>query len=348
MFNLCEKSKSSMALTIFIVLLAALLPACHEMEDYDNTALDNFDCLWKSVDQNYCFFAEKDVDWQEVGQRYRSRIIPGITREELFSLCAEMLEELKDGHVNLNAPFNTSYYRGWWSAYPQDFDWRVVQQYYLAFDYRNIGSIAYKILPQNVGYMRYPSFSSMPGEGNLDHIFSYLSACDGLIIDIRDNGGGLLTNIEPLVGRLIHHTTRAGYIRHKSGPAHDQWSDFYPIEYKPAKENRIVWNKPLVILTNRSCFSAANTFVMVCKELENVYIVGSRTGGGGGLPFTAQMPNGWNVRFSASPVFDLDFNSIESGIDPSPGCEAHALPQELALGKDGILDKAIAILTQGQ
>ena len=46
-----------------------------------------------------------------------------------------MLDELKDGHVNLSSSFNTSYYRRWWSDYPQDFNFRTLQQYYLGFDY---------------------------------------------------------------------------------------------------------------------------------------------------------------------------------------------------------------------
>ncbi len=34
----------------------------------------------------------------------------------------------------------------------------------------------------------------------------------------------------------------------------------------------------------------------------------------------------------------------EDGIDPSPGCEIHCTPEELASGKDSILDFAIGML----
>ena len=51
--------------------------------------------------------------------------------------------------------------------------------------------------------MYYPDFSSGIGEGNLDNILAYLASCDGLIIDVRDNGGGFLTNVDKLVGRFI-------------------------------------------------------------------------------------------------------------------------------------------------
>ena len=70
-----------------------------------------------------------------------------------------MLDELRDGHTNLSAPFATSYYKKWWSDYPQNYNARLVEEYYFNFNYRSTGGIDYGILPQNVGYMHYSSFS---------------------------------------------------------------------------------------------------------------------------------------------------------------------------------------------
>lgn len=332
--------------TIAAIMALTLLGSCHEVETFEATPVDTFECLWQTIDTKYCYFDHKDIDWDEVHERYRPRVMDDMTSEQLFEVCAEMLNELRDGHVNLSSPFDVSYYRRWWTDWPQDFDYRVVQQYYLDFDYRSIGAIDYKILPQNIGYIRYPSFSSLPGEGNLNYIFSYLAACDGLIIDIRDNGGGAMTNITPFVSRLIHSEMTAGYMRHKTGPGHNDFSDPYPITYTPAGSDRVVWNKPVAVLINRSCYSAANDFAMVMRQVPGVTLVGARTGGGGGLPLSSSLPNGWNVRFSSAPVTDADGNDIEEGIDPSPGCETHALPEDLAAGHDPIIDRAIEILSQ--
>lgn len=41
---------------------------------------------------------------------------------------------------------------------------------------------------------------------------------------------------------------------------------------------------------------------------------------------------------------DAQGREIESGIDPTPGCEVHAPDDELAQGRDAILDFAIARL----
>lgn len=330
-------------ITIFIIISLFLTNSCQPYKEWENNAEGNFDALWTILDEHYCFFEEKNIDWQQLGNKYRKRIIPGTSSQELFAVCAEMIDELKDGHTNLISGFDISYYKKWWTDYPQDFDYRVLQEHYLKFDYKTASGIIYKIMENNIGYMYYPSFSSTVGEGNLDWILSELAVCNGLIIDIRDNGGGELTNIETFVRRFIHKTTLAGYIRHKTGPEHNDFSEPYPFYYEPADSNRIIWDKPIVVLTNRSCFSAANNFVAIMKSLPNVKIAGARTGGGGGMPFSAELPNGWSIRFSACPITDPYNRNIETGIDPTPGYEIHCSPDEFANGKDAILNFALSL-----
>ena len=189
--------------------------------------------------------------------------------------------------------------------------------------------------------MYYGSFSSGIGEGNLDLILSYLSTADGLIIDVRDNGGGLLTNVEKLVSRFIDGKTLAGYICHKTGKGHNDLSEPYPYYFEPAK-NHIHYLKPVVVLANRASFSATNNFVSIMKSLGNVTIVGDTTGGGCGLPFTSELPNGWRVRFSSCPVMDAQGRLTEFGVAPDVRFDM----DEQDRTRDAILDTAIAILTQ--
>lgn len=330
---------------IYVLCVSLLAGACAETEDYDNSGIGNFNCLWKTLDEHYCFFEEKGIDWDEVYTRYYPQAAECKTYGELFDVCSAMLDELQDGHVNLISSSNTSYYRKWWTNYPQDFNLRTIQQNYLNFDYRSTGAMTYqKIAGGKIGYVYYSTFSSIPGGNALDGIFTYFEDCDALIIDIRNNGGGLLTSVEEWVGRFIDTEMVGSYIRHKTGPAHDAFSDPYPVSYKPAAQGRVMWTKPIAVLTNRACFSAANDFVSVMKELPQVTIIGAKTGGGGGLPFSSEMPCGWSVRFSACPVTDARGNEIESGIDPTPGHEVHSPDIDLALGKDAILDHAIIFL----
>ena len=314
---------------IALLLTAAVgLTACHDMEEYTDDPRGNFEALWSILDEHYCFFDSKNVDWDKVHDTYSRRISDRMTREELFIVCADMLAELRDGHVNLSAPFNTSYYRAWWSDYPQNFSKRLIEESYFNFNYRQSSGMMYGFLENNIGYIYYESFSSPVGEGNLDHALNFLSTANGLIIDVRDNGGGSLTNVETFVARFIDRPTLVGYISHKTGPGHNDFSEPYAITYRPAQEGRVRWAKPIVVLTNRSTFSAANNFASVMKNLPGVTIVGSVTGGGSGVPFSSELPCGWGIRFSACSMLDALGESTEGGITPSEGCAVDLDPMD--------------------
>lgn len=328
-------------------ILAVCLCGCVSPETFDNTAEDNFECLWQSLDEHYCYFQEKGIDWQGVRDIYLPRAKACRSTGELFDVCAQMLDTLRDGHVNLISTTRTSYYRKWWTDYPQDFNLRTVQEHYLHFGYLSASGMIYgKLMDGRVGYIYYPSFSAYPGANALDGILAYFSECDGLVIDIRNNGGGLMTSVEALVSRFIEQDVTGGYIRHKTGPGHNEFSKPFPLIYHPASQGRLIWHKPVVVLTNRSCFSAANDFACVMKGLPGVTLAGAKTGGGGGLPFSSEVPCGWSVRFSACPVTDADGYPIEDGIDPSPGCEVHCTDVELASGLDRILDFGIGLIVR--
>lgn len=330
---------------ILPILAASLtLSACHEIEEYDNNPRGNFEQLWSILDEHYCFFEQKGVDWDEVHARYAPRVSNKMTREELFRVCADMLDELRDGHVNLSAPFNTSYYRKWWSDYPQNFNKRLIEESYFNFNYRQSSGMMYGLLENNIGYIYYESFSATVGEGNLDSALNFLAAARGLIIDIRDNGGGSLTNVETLVARFIDRPTLVGYISHKTGPGHDDFSEPYAITYNPAGPGRVRWAKPVVVLTNRSTFSAANNFASVMKLLPGVRIAGATTGGGSGMPYSSEIPCGWSVRFSACSMLDANGVSTEGGVTPTEGCAVDMDPQDALNGKDTMLEKAMELL----
>ncbi|MCM1355411.1 MAG: S41 family peptidase [Staphylococcus sp.] len=333
---------------IVALILTTGLASCHKVDEYADDPRGNFEALWSIIDEHYCFLEQKGIDWDAVHSTYSRRIGDEMTREELFIVCADMLDELRDGHVNLTAPFNTSYYRKWWSDYPQNFSLRLIEESYFNFNYRQAAGMTFGILSDNVGYIYYPSFSYTIGEGNLDNVLYFLKNTQGLIIDVRDNGGGDLTNVRTLVSRFITEPTLVGYISHKTGPGHSDFSEPYAITYNPADLGRIRWGKPVIVLANRSTFSAANNFVSVMKLLPGVRVVGATTGGGSGMPYSSELPCGWGVRFSACSMLDANGESTEFGVEPTEGCAIDMTTADALDGKDTILEFAIQLLKSGE
>lgn len=329
---------------VYTVLTGLLVfSSCIREDISGNTPEDNFEALWKIIDKQYCFLDYKNqeygLDWNEVHERYARRITPDMTWENLFEVLSDMVNELHDGHVNLSSSLATSQYREWFDSYLRNFS-DSIQSIYLGKDYTNSSGLTYSILENNIGYIYCSSFSNGIGDGNLDQTLNKLAICDGLIIDVRNNGGGNLTTAQKLAARFTNEKVLVGYMCHKTGPGHNDFSDPKPVYVEPS--NGIRWQKKVVVLTNRRSYSATNDFVNSMNQFPNVTIVGDKTGGGSGLPFSSEIPNGWSIRFSASPMFDPNMNQLEFGIDPDVKVDMKS--EDMQRGKDTIIETACEIL----
>ena len=331
--------------SVLTACMLIMLWSCVREEQFDNTPKGNLDALWTIIDEHYCFLDYKHqtlgVDWNEVHSRYATRISDDMNRYQLFEVLAEMLAELRDGHVNLYSPADVGRNWSWHEDYPSNF--RVdIQDGYLGTDYKIASGLRYRFLDDNIAYVVCKSFSSGIGDGNLDELMHNLRSANGLILDLRDNSGGDLTNAETLAARFIDERRLVGYISHKTGRGHNDFSEPEAQYLEPSTGVR--WMKRAVVLTNRSCYSATNIFVRNVKGLPRVTVMGDRTGGGSGMPFSSEIPNGWAVRFSACPMFDAQMNQIEFGIEP----DIYVAMDEgdAARGIDTIIEQARRLLAE--
>lgn len=166
-----------------------------------------------------------------------------------------------------------------------------------------------------------------------EELYSAGHGKDGLIIDVRDNGGGstadhLLTALTQPVHALT--VPRGG---NQVG---------YPIDRKIYAS----WNKPIVVMCNQNSFSNAEIFSHAIKTLKRGQIVGVTTAGGvistGGtsimdvgflrLPF-----RGW---YLVNDGQDMELNGCvpDHQLWPNPG--------EMPAGKDIQLMKAVEVLSK--
>ena len=302
---------------LFLALFSLLaFASCVDEEEFDDSPSGNFEALWKIIDERYCFFDYKNeeygLDWNAVHDKYRVRVNDRMTSDQLFEVMADMLAELRDGHVNLSRAADFARYWSWQEDYPANVSDSLLRRY-LGTDYKIAAGLQYRVLDDNIGYVRYESFSDAIGEGNIDE-----------------------------VARFTNEPVLVGYIQHKTGPGHNDFSSMEEQWIEPSA--RLRWQKPVCVLTNRSVYSAANEFVKYMKHFPLVSIVGDRTGGGAGLPFSNSLPNGWAVRFSACPMYDADGQPTEFGI--APDYSVALTDADFARGRDTIIEFARALLGQ--
>lgn len=328
---------------LILLLSTAMAVSCVDEDEFDDSPRGNFEALWKIIDEHYCFFGYKTeaygLDWNEVYARYSRQVNDGMSNAQMFEVLGNMLGELKDGHVNMYASFDQARYWSWKEDYPANYS-DSLQRRYLGTDYKISSGMKYRKLDDNIGYIYCGSFENQIGSGNLDNILLSLATCNALIIDVRDNGGGLLTSAEKLAARFTDKELLVGYISHKTGTGHNDFSSLEAQKLKPSSGIR--WHKKVAVLTNRSVFSAANEFVKYMKCCPDVVIVGDKTGGGAGLPFSSEMPNGWVVRFSACPMYDKEKHCTEFGIEPD--YNVGLTDEDFRKGKDTIIEFARGLL----
>ena len=326
-----------------IAIITALLPcSCIEGDEFEDTNEGIFDALWTLIDQRYCFlsYAEEQfgLDWNKMYHKYRSQITEDTDRRQLFDICGELLGELRDGHVNLTSVYGTTFNWDWKLQYPANFS-DSLQRNYLGTDFMINNGIRYTTFKDSIAYAYLNTFENPLGDGNLTALLYDISSCKALILDIRNNGGGMLTAAETLASHFTDKKIKAGYIQHKTGTAHNAFSSPKAMYLSPG--GGAIWTRPVILLTNRGVFSAANHFVMLMRELPHVVVMGDKTGGGSGLPLSNTLSNGWNVRFSASPILDAQGNNTEFGIEPD--VKVSITSEDWNRGRDTIIEEAIKL-----
>jgi hypothetical protein len=327
------------------LFMIIMLPSCEKVFMKEDARVDPvtiFEEIWSFTNEHYSFFEFKGIDWDEVYSRYRPLIRPDTGPVELFDICAAMLYELRDGHVNLVSPFDRSRYWEWYLESPENFKYPIIERSYYEQNQRLIGPLEFINL-NGVIYIYYPSFASAISDNDLDIVMANLEGKKGLILDVRNNGGGSIVNAKKITSRLTDEKRLLGHNYVKTGPGHNDFrkEDIYIEPYNGKR-----FTGDVIVLTNRRSFSATTYFIQYMNALPNATVVGDISGGGGGIPAFYDLPNGWLLRVSSSRFYSPSGTNIESGVPPH--IKVDMTMASIAEEKDDILEKAIEILSEGK
>lgn len=348
------------------VVAMLALSACEKYETVKTVDTDfvrNYDKFWTLVDENYCFLGtkfnnDKNVDWKAVYDKWMPIIETEVENEyELFNIMGKSLDVLRDGHIWMISDFkvyaNHEYYLrpDGETYYGDDYEPGLVTSNYLRTSegdddykgdkvFRTRNGIIYGMIEKagkKFAYIYYDDFSVEISDIDYQYIDPVVQEADAIILDIRENPGGNGALGLELAGHFMTEKTLVAYSTYKTGKGHDDFDELFELYSTPSKKYN--WtNKQTALLTNRGVYSTANLFTCAMKHAPNVIQVGQITGGGGGMPMTHYLPNGWLVVFASNILLDVDKNHIEPGI--APDYEAEIGDFETTQ-EDGIVEKAI-------
>jgi Peptidase family S41 len=323
------------------LLIFLCCAGCEKIIGVKNPSRDNpavFNDVVKVMGERYALFPVKGVIWDSVASRYRGQASASVDEHTLFRNITLMLEELKDGHVSLMSQTDTFRYDAFITSHPRNFNFPNIVANYLLSDYQRIGPYIFKS-DEGIGYLYCPSFADDLSADDLDQLFAALKTVRALIIDVRDNPGGSTQSAAGVLSIMLKERTLVRYEVRKTGTRPDDFAQPEPVYVSPYGPG---FNGQVIVLTNRSCYSACNDFVSALSSWQNVRIVGDSTGGGGGIPAEYLLANGWKLRYTSSMTLNTDRQSIESGVAPDEAASVSSVDE--AQGKDPILERALFLL----
>lgn len=339
---------------LFYAFFLVLFSSCDRVllgEVEENEVLNNFHYFWKDYHQHYSNFRVKNIDWIAEYNLNRPLLNESSTEEDLYAVMVPMLAKLDDGHIDLvtfrdDLPdFRSGPAARLFDSGEYFFDRSLVSREYLETEFNNIdNTYIHGILPGNIGYMYWGEMPEMDlpfARQVMDGMIADLRDTRGLIIDIRDNDGG-----EDEAGRLL-----ASYFtddeplymltRYKIGPGPDDFEEMR--EWRITNTDAELYDKPLVLLTDRYCISAGETFSLALLELPQIVHVGDTTTGAFSDTVNRELPNRWAYRIPVAEVFDGSGRSWE-GIGLPPDVVIRNTPEEIANGVDRMLERAMEAL----
>jgi len=335
--------KNFLKIILLLSGIIILLQSCKKEEQTEPPESPGiFDVVWSDFDRTYPYFIHKNIDWDSVYQVYAYRIHDSISDQELFDIVGEMTLVLKDIHVHFKSSYGTYHYSKK-ANYPENPPDSAIN-YLDEISINNSKGIFASVANTNYSYLRIKTF--VGDEVDFSEIYLSLGSIknkDGLIIDIRSNGGGNEMNGRKIAGRFVETQTPYRNARERNGP---NWNDFSSWYKSVLPSNGYLnYNNPVILLTNRRVYSSSELFVLMMKSYPDLIIVGDTTGGASANPQKRVLPNGWQYYVSSWQAASLDYTLIEDN-GFAPDHYVYMTESSIDEGKDLILEKAIAILNE--
>ena len=326
-----------------IILIAFLLffSGCSDLlvnGPESNLNMDDFNSAWQIANKYYPFFKFKKINWDSLYTKFKPQA-EAARGDEIYNVLYQMFRELKDGHIEIltEGGFPVMTY-----DWPRDIDRKAFNSIVVSSYFNSPLKLAgedkydYGITANNIGYVCISTFSDDDNiwYKDFDKIMEYFRDTKGIIVDVRNNGGGNSNSADYIIARLIEE------------PIKDIWYTYSVVNssiINPVEPSGFL--KSVVVLINGASFSAAESFPELLRQSPNVTLIGDTTGGGGGINDYYSLPSGKRLKIAFGYNIRLDSTMIEwNGVLPDILVTQTAA--DIANGHDKQLEYAINFLNR--
>ncbi len=181
-----------------------------------------------------------------------------------------------------------------------------------------VNPVEFELLAGNVGYVQLTTFNDNATE-ELDDAIAALRAAGAksLILDLRNNGGGLLNQALSVASRFVRGNQTILSIASKSGDPQVYTAD-----------GKSFVGLPLVVLVNSGTASASEIVAGAIKDNATGQIVGTKTYGKGAIQNVWKFSNGGGLRLTTAHYYTPHGTALDgNGIMPQ-----HIVEEEITGG----------------
>lgn len=176
----------------------------------------------------------------------------------------------------------------------------------------------------------------------LGMLMSFPKDSQGLILDLRGNRGGLMSELKMVLEMFIPPDTLMYTTKGRGGPKEIRTD---------AQAKPLSLDLPLVILVDRHTVSAGEMLSAILKERGRATIIGERTSGKVAIGNTGSVIANWKhdwmieITVTIAEFISAGGNSYE-GVGVTPDIEALLTNEDILMGRDTQLTKAKEVLVK--